>query len=278
MIPHFELMEQVQARSGHPEDRGTIAMLSRNPSDSGRFVEKPFGHTRYQPHGCDLFWTPLRFKGGRRSNENVRLPAVLFADGDDAPIPHIEPSLMWWTSTGNWQAIWYLSEAIDDYEVWADLNRRLTYHLNADRGGWMGSKLLRVPESVNWKRRDFGRMALNTGREYAWASLDRELPVITEWRVMSADGEHPSLLAENESMMLIAKQWNKLSLRSRSKLMADRVRDRSMHIIIVARLLKEDDIDPVVAFHMLWWRPWNKWRVDRERPDRLWYEIQAVWG
>src|SRR5680860_1218868 len=108
-----------------------------------------------QPPDRDVYWAPLGFSAPERQNKTAAGFAVLFADIDDGRVVKIGgemPSYLWRTSPGMYQAVWLLDSPIETYEEWADLNRRLTYWLEADRGGWMGSKVLRVPGSLNVKR------------------------------------------------------------------------------------------------------------------------------
>ena len=278
MIPNLDLIRAIQRRSGEVHSRGFVSTLKR---PDGNFHDHIMPSSpadqllpiNDQPHSHDLFFTPLRFSGLERKNENVIRPGVLFADLDAAPWPYsIEPSVLWETSPGMFQGVWYLDRQFDDYDEWADLNRRLTYHLKADKGGWMGSKLLRVPESVNWKRKAFGRLMRHTNGVYKVEWLQETLPILERATVSKGEGPHPTPPSVEVSDSLLAANWGQLGLRTRSMLCAQ-PRDRSLHIVRTIRQLKNEGIPDFTVFALIWGRPWNKWRTDRWLPEQLWSEI-----
>lgn len=245
--------------------------------------EKVFEEVRYdptepgawdgeQPKSHDLFFTPLRFQFARR-NTHVRSPGVLFADGDTAPLPPYElaPTILWWTSNGNWQAVWFLTEPIESYDRWADLNRRLTYALGADHGGWAGAKLLRVPGSYNYKRDEPGRLVhYDEATQYAPNDLFRTLPPVRDRGPSKGEGPHPELPTPDLSVAVSMEMWPSLPTYARFLLAKVHMRDRSAHIVRTAYELHKAGVRPETAFVLMWNRPWNKWRTDRLRPDMLW--------
>jgi len=269
-LPNLPLVERIWSYS--PQGKPTV-----ESKKEGEWLVLP-GIPVDQPFGKDLYFTPLKFKG-RRSNENALSMGVLFADLD--PVNPMtcdpEPSVSWETSPGNYQAIWYLREPWDFYQEWADVNQRLTYHLKADKGGWMGSKLLRWPGSLNWKRqRDgavpVGRVVSTTLVEYDFVELRDALPPIERTQVVST-GRHPVLNTIpllNEQLRM---HWADISLQGRAMLTRDRVSDRSLHIVRTAHELLRSGLSTETAFNMLWVAPWNKWRTDRHMPEKLWEEI-----
>lgn len=280
MIPSLGLIDKIQSRTGKgPHAYVFLATLER---PSGRFREYAYPQGGepplvHQPHGHDLFFTPLTFKVAARTVTNAHVPGVLFCDGDEADLPSLQPSVLWWTSDRNWQAVWFLDSRVEK-GMWSDLNRRLTYHLGADRGGWSASKLLRVPESVNWKRKQFGRMGeVNLDLEYEPSVLDSMLPHLGPEEDGGYTLTHPGIVhsaAVAQDHML--RMWPKLGMLSRSMLAQEQVRDRSMHIVRTVESLLKDGVPTQDVFHLIWWRPWNKWRTDRTNPARLWYEITRL--
>lgn len=282
MIPNEDVIKRIhdQHRGPHSKDGAYfIAHLYREGPQAGKFVESCIpvhaGLTAAQRHGADLFFTPnlFAFSSQKRSNETTLPSGVLFADLDGAPKPPIPPTILWETSPGNMQAVWFLDYPLS-YERWADLNKRMTYYTGADKGGWMGSKLLRVPESVNWKRRAFG--TLHYARHetsFDPVMLDKRLPRLDPQPVSEGEGRHPKPCQPRLRESLMVENWDNMSLLTRSMLSQPRVRDRSMHIWKTAKQLKKDAFDPGTIFQLIWVQPWCKWRTDRYDPDQLWSEI-----
>jgi hypothetical protein len=233
--------------------------------------------TQGQTHEYDLFFTPLLFTETTRKNEFVGSPGVLFADLDKAlPSTIIPPTMVWSTSPGNLQAVWFLTRPMQDVEAWAGLNQRLTYYQDADPGGWHASKLLRVPGSINWKRRAFGNMiSYKPNMRYEPEMMNEFLPRLDKITV-TEDSEHPPLMDPKEQEWLLRLHWKDMSLLGRNMITRQAVRDRSLHIVKTARELRAGGLSPEATFNLIWVAPWNKWRVDRHDPERLWKEICAA--
>jgi hypothetical protein len=241
--------------------------------------------TNWEPmEYMDQFFTPLRFTDTTRNNVTVGTPGVLFADLDpvDPRTLAFKPSVAWETSPGNYQAVWFLNEPIEDYNTWADLNRRMTYFTGADRGGWMGSKVLRVPGTANWKRAvdgvpQYGKyLHFDPTISYKLFHLQHSLPEVKSVKVES--GEHPRLRGKNEHLLVPNMPTLSRSTMANYLRPVSKVPDRSRHIIRVIHDLKKDGVDKETAFYMLWARDYNKWRTDRHRPDTLWQEISNIYG
>ena len=117
-------------------------------------------HISNQNEDEDIYWTPLVFNNlESRKSKNVKdMQGCLFVDMDELDVSWRggiklapEPSIVWTTSKTRWQGIWLLDFLVS-LEIQQDLNRRLVYHLNADKGAWDSARVLRVPLSVNAKR------------------------------------------------------------------------------------------------------------------------------
>jgi len=242
-----------------------------------------------QPHGTDLYFGALRSTAQWRGNENFGGAAILFADLDpvDPEGLSIVPSIAWETSPGSFQAVWFLTDLIEEYEEWASLNQRLTRYTGADAGGWMGSKVLRWPGSLNWKREQngmvpVGRLLWDDGPEYVPAHMAGILPELVKVSpVVVADGYPepiPSSGAERMLRKLQLMHWDRLNARSRSIITRPAVSDRSFFVAKAVRQLLSEGLTPEETFHLVWVQPWCKWRTDRYAPHILWREIQKAAG
>ena len=282
-IPNESIIREIHQRSDYPS--GAVAYLStmHRPiaTARGKWTDHPYDPIaplplKHQPHEYDLFFSPLVFQG-KRSNESVCNPGVLFADLDSvrsSDIP-ITPSILWRTSKGNLQAVWYVEdpENLENYDAWSNLNKRLTRWCKADPGGWMGSKVLRVPGSVNWKRRDFGEVVDDCRVEYKVETLQDMIPSLTPLSPYSGSEYPTPQYHVTKRTELIVASWDKMSLRGRNMLTKEKVGDRSLHIVRTAYELVNSGLEPRDVFNMLWVAPWNKWRTDRWMPQQLWDEV-----
>jgi hypothetical protein len=130
-----------------------------------------------------VYFSPLAFNTRRRKKVTAVPAPLLFADLDSEydrdRLREWWPSLLWLTSPGKRSAVWVTDEVQQDDH----LNHRLTDYLNADRGGWDWSQVLRWPGSINWKYPDAPRGCLavcDLQRELCTAELDSLLPQVAK--------------------------------------------------------------------------------------------------
>jgi RepB DNA-primase N-terminal domain len=110
--------------------------------------------------------------------------AALWADLDGVDpnkFGALEPTIAWETSPQRYQALWLTDGIVADIS----LNKRLTYHLGADKGGWCQTKLLRLPGSRNQKYRPppLALVLWDDGPVHRLAELERLLPPLAEPKV-----------------------------------------------------------------------------------------------
>lgn len=98
----------------------------------------------------DIYFCPLPFKEPRRLAKNVKPVNMLWSDVDDGDPGKLRPSVLWESSPGRHHALWFLKEKIHAEDA-AQLNKSVTYHLGADKGGWDLSQVLRIPGTFNHK-------------------------------------------------------------------------------------------------------------------------------
>lgn len=107
-----------------------------------------------QKDGMSVYWCPTLFDQPIRKKEYVQGVQCLWADLDEVNPrkiePKLKPHLAYQTSPKRYQCLWYLD---DDYEPEKaeSINRNITYHLEADSGGWDLTQVLRIPGSRNFK-------------------------------------------------------------------------------------------------------------------------------
>jgi len=277
-----EILEAIWDRSRPAQDAHPyIAYIDRR---TGRFAERTvpewemLGSAYIQYEMMDHFFSPLLFEGPR-TNATASLPGVLFADLDGVPAGSLggyQASVVWKTSPGNYQAVWFLAEAPPDAVRWADVNQRLTYATQADKGGWHASKLLRVPHTRNFKYPEapLGKvLSFNPNKKVDFLELEDTLPKVVTRQTEAEKG--PVVMSQEDWRAYVRGYWDELSLEQRSLLAAKVQVDRSGALVRLANDLERSGFDPIARFHLLWGLAWNKWRTDRWNPSYLWHVVNS---
>jgi len=103
--------------------------------------------------GWDCYYVPSVFKQPRRTKEYHSHSNVLWADfdsGNGLPEFEISPSMVVSSSTGKYHTYWALDSPVALAEL-EHLNRGIAYAFGADKSGWDGVQLLRIPNTYNYK-------------------------------------------------------------------------------------------------------------------------------
>jgi hypothetical protein len=111
-----------------------------------------------------------------RKKENAVPCRGLWADldaVDPRKLGALKPTIAIETSPRRYAGLW-----LTDRVAEVSLNKRLTYHLGADKSGWCFTKLLRLPGSRNWKYQPapLVRVLWDDGPVHRIAALERLLP------------------------------------------------------------------------------------------------------
>jgi len=128
----------------------------------------------------DVYFCPHLLDAKKRKKEHAVLPKLLWADLDEANPNELnmKPTVALESSPGRYVGFWQL----DDGEMTEDLNKRLTYYLGADHGGWDLTQVLRVPGTTNYKytNRPQVRELWTNGPTWKVSELEKELPRMSE--------------------------------------------------------------------------------------------------
>lgn len=229
----------------------------------------------------DLYFSARIFGEPRRSNEAALPSRFLYADIDDGGDPDKEkgmvPWLLWSTSPDMYQGIWQTQE-VWGAEDHSTINRWWTYYCGFDRGGWSGSKLLRIPITANWKRQTItsegfcvpvGTIVSESNR------VNLVSPAVGQQQVRPSNGcgEAPKPLSKEDWNAMVADVWKDLPLSVKACLEMGVVADRSLFLYRFYRACKEGGLTPETTFELAHPMPWNKWRSPRE----LWEDINRAW-
>lgn len=107
----------------------------------------------------DVYFCPLPFSQPERLAKFVKPVNLLWSDVDDGDPKKLRPTVLWESSPGRHHALWFIKERMHADDA-AQLNRSLTYHLGADKGGWDLSQVLRVPGTFNHKYKSLPKVKL----------------------------------------------------------------------------------------------------------------------
>lgn len=219
----------------------------------------------HQEWGWDRYFTPMTFFSGELRADMVAPGSVLYADLDEGDPWKIDPTILWETSPGSLQAIWFTTKCMSPV-IQAELNKRLTYFTGADKGGWSAAKVLRIPETLNFKRAytDRGDLAIPRGKvlhidyDMRWdpGQLSRMLPPVESATLSGAMPDIPTERPSFEGLPigLVA-------------LFTMRYDDRSKRCFTVAREFAKRGLPIEQAWAHLWHAPFNKYT---DRPEVLW--------
>lgn len=162
-------------------------------SASGRFEEHAFKRNEIRDiaefcqenQDKDVYFCPHGFKKDTRRKEHAVLPQLLWADldGVNPKSCNPKPTIAFESSPGRYVGLW-----MTDKPVTEELNRRLTYHLGADHGGWDLTQVLRMPGTFNYKYAGQPRVKIlwDDGPSWTLKQLNAILPEAEEASDLSA--------------------------------------------------------------------------------------------
>lgn len=217
----------------------------------------------------DVYWCPHGFSKPRRLREYAEIPKMLWADLDTVNPSELEdlmPTIAWSSSPGRYAGIWY----IDDYMT-EDLNKRLTYHIGADKGGWDITQVLRVPGTKNYKYPEAPKVKTlwSDGDDFTTKKLEKLLP-------------KPKVVKKSESGLdptaIYKKYERKLNTFVRRELLNGKPKKgkRSEVIWKLAHSLIEAGMTREEAFELLRISPWNKFKGRRDGDIQLKRELDKA--
>jgi hypothetical protein len=195
----------------------------------------------YQHRQSDVYFCPHGYSLARRGKEFAIPPHCLYADLDEANPEAISwvPTIAIESSPGRYVGIWLTDEPTSE-----QLNRRLTYAIGADRGGWDLTQVLRVPGTLNHKYVPSVpvRTLWGCGPKYCVVQLEREvpdLPPLTTSRLeVDASAHDPIQVTRRYRISPIRLNWCNC--------------DRSRHLWAIGREMRRRGATPDEVAAVLW--------------------------
>lgn len=228
-----------------------------------------------------VYWCPTLFTEPVRKKEYISKVQCLWADLDEVnprKIPkNIRPHLAYETSPKRYQALWYLK---DDYEPEdaEPINRNLTYHLEADKGGWDLTQVLRIPGLRNFKY-DGGPQGNLLWNEIDEKSLNYYRKRVPEYDDVDVeiDDEDVEWADEGELISIVSRHKKKLKGKLFDLIFADEdevaEHDRSAKLWEIECRLFEAGLDVSDVANIVRLSNWNKYRDRNDEKKRIISEV-----
>jgi DNA repair protein RadA/Sms len=215
----------------------------------------------------DIYFCPHGFTHPIRRKEYAVLPKMLWADLDevDPRKVDIKPTIAIESSPGRYVGLW-----LTDKIVTEELNRKLTYHLDADHGGWDLTQVLRVPGTLNYKYANKPRV------KTMWDSYPAvKISEVKKKFIDDDDGEQGG---DTSAADILEKYGNDLAPWVRRELMTQNAPPgkRSEMIWKLENALLEAGLTKDEAFTLIKGSAWNKFKGRRSEDEQLKRELDKI--
>lgn len=202
----------------------------------------------------DIYFCPHGFSKPRRKEDVAVMPKMMWADLDEADPreAEIRPTIAIESSPGRYVGLWLLEDTLPS----KNLNKRLTYHLGADHGGWDMTQVLRVPGTMNYKYQSTPRVRTLwiDGPSYSVKKISRLLPQEEE-----SDGADDSVLEIYSQYEKSLPAWVRRELLNGKPTPGK----RSEMMWKLVNTLLETGVSREDCFTLLHASPWNKFSDDQ---------------
>lgn len=216
-----------------------------------------------------IYFCPHGFSKPKRKKEYAVLPHLLWSDLDEANPSEIEikPTIAIESSPDRYVGLWFT-----DGPVTEELNRRLSYHVGADKSGWDLTQVLRVPGTINYKYHSLpkARILWTDGPQYEVKRLEKRLP---------QDRASLGKSAEASDASDIYKEWErKFPAWVRRELLSGKPIPGKQSDMIwkLGNTLIEVGLSSEEVFVLLKASPWNKFSGRRNEDEQLEREIDKA--
>lgn len=235
-----------------------------SPDDFGKIKQFLLDHA-----DKNIYFCPHGFNRRVRQKADAVLPNMLWADLDfsDPNKMKPKPTIAIESSPGRFVGLWLLKGQMTE-----SLNRRLTYAVDADPGGWDVTQVLRLPGTKNYKYASQPRVRLlwDDGPKWKPETIDKMVPQEDD---VEEGGEHlsPSEVFEQYSSKL--PRW------VRRELLAKKITgraDRSEMLWKLENECIEAGMTEDEAFAVIRNSVWNKFAGRRNEESQLRKEISKA--
>lgn len=245
------------------------------------FAPEDFGELRQKMKtewvDRNIYFCPHGFNRRNRQKGDAVMPPCLWADLDHVDPRNIspKPTIAIESSPGRYVGLWILkNKQPPDLEYGEALNRRLTYHLGCDKGGWDITQVLRMPGTRNYKYNSQPRVRMlwDDGPVWSIGKLEQMLPEDPHAAGDYGEGE----LDPAEVFSQYAKKlpsWVRRELTAQKRVGRH---DRSEMLWKLENECIEAGMDMDEAFAVIKACVWNKFAGRRTEDQQLRAEIQKA--
>lgn len=216
----------------------------------------------------NIYFCPHGFNRRVRQKGEAVLPNILWADLDFADPKGMKPkpTIAIESSPGRYVGLWLLKGTMSE-----SLNRRLTYFLDADKGGWDLTQVLRFPGTKNYKYSSQPKVRIlwDDGPVYSIKRIESYLPPEEE----EEEGEHLSAAEVFELYQGKLPRW------VRRELLAKKIHgraDRSEMLWKLENACVEAGMSLDEAFAVIRGSAWNKFAGRRNEEEQLRRELSKI--
>lgn len=220
-------------------------------------------------HDKNIYFTPHGFNRRVRQKEEAVIPNLLWADLDFVDPKSImpKPTIAIQSSPGRFVGLWKLKTPMTE-----SLNRRLTYKIEADHGGWDLTQALRVPGTRNYKYKSepVVRTLWDDGKTWSVKQIEALVPAEDEVDDPTATMSVKDVWADYEKKL---PRW------ARRELIAKRVTgnvDRSEMLWKLENACIEAGMTTDEALVLLKRSIWNKFAGRRNEDHQLRRELDKI--
>lgn len=221
----------------------------------------------------DIYFCPHGFNRRTRQKAEAVIPNLLWADLDfsdprDREIFRgLKPTIAIESSPGRFVGLWVLTGPMTE-----SMNRRLSYKLDADRGGWDLTQVLRYPGTRNYKysTQPLVRVLWDDGPEYSPKKIENRLP---------PEEDDPGEGEELSASDVFEEYEGKLPRWVRRELLAKKVTgraDRSEMLWKLENACVEAGMSLDEAFAVIKRSVWNKFAGRRNEDTQLRRELSKI--
>jgi len=231
---------------------------------------------RNPPNENNLYYCPLPFSKPQRHKEYVKGSRYLWSDMDKIKIKNLPlpPTLYWESSPGRWQGLWELDRFLKPQEAEV-LNKRLTYMMGADKGGWDLTQVLRIPGTINHKYKNKPRVGkvIKSNKMYLSDALHKALKP-PEDEVSFTLSSTPNL----DCQEILLQYREKIDRQALSLLLKETatVGKRSEILWYLENKLLEAGLSPTQVFVLIKNSAWNKYKGRADEDFRLKTELEKI--
>jgi hypothetical protein len=227
----------------------------------------------------DVYFCPHFFEGTHRYRGRA-LPSIwMHSDLDEADPTEIDlkPTVAWETSPGRYQGLWLLRKPLP-LKNWERLNRALNHAVSDDPTGWSITKVLRVPGSINYKRKSLFtvRLMWEDGPVYRASEVREFLGNLDGDEPVSVGDESPPEKIPN-ARAVYAEFKGQIPRKTRKLLRAEVPDgDRSAVLWKLENELLQAGVPEVETLALVKTSVWNKFKGRRSERSQLWRDIRKA--